>query len=719
MNQRLLHPLHHLRWGLAILSLLAYGCPGHERMDQAEKLALARSHLRAERYYSALSLLHNIPPTDENTAELHLLQALAYFKLEDYPNATTALEQANPRSPGLQILLAYFHLLGNDLERANALADSLVPLHGSSSELALLRGNISLQAHRYLEAERHFQATLAMDQRAVKAYIGLGHTALLQRRFGKAEEYYLRAVFLSADEIGPQLVLVNYYVATQRYDDAEETLRLTLARYHDNVMLQMSLVSLYIKMHRSREAIDLLEAVLTSMPFSNYIKILSVRLYFSLNHLDKAHNLILKILNDNSDSYHGLILYGEYLFRNADYDLSINYFNKALNKNPNSFLSYYYIAIIYLRKDNIHLATYFLEKSIQANPTFPNAHLLISTIYLKMRKYHMASDYANAVLNVSPNNIEAHLINGIVFYLQGHYNSAIYEFNVVEMLDPQNLSVKLWHALIELEQHHPKDAEKYVSALTASVTEKVFLQEQILQEYGIETLHLQQQLDGHVNANHDPVTWLILGHVYYTRADYARAEVAYRHAIAVPYPNVLPYYAMAQVEVWRGNGRQAIAYLEQAVMIDPTFVKSYRALGSLYEQGKNYQQARVTYQRGLQYAPDDPTLLNNLAWAHLMLGVDMGTAYMHIRKAITLAPDDPDLQDTLAWWCYLTQDYPQAISLLKKLVKTQPDHAIYYYHLGMVYLKSGDNKQARQHLQQALDLGIDPESRRLINEHIP
>ena len=277
----------------------------------------------------------------------------------------------------------------------------------------------------------------------------------------------------------------------------------------------------------------------------------------------------------------------------------------------------------------------------------------------------------------------------------------------------------VWCALIELEQHHPKDAEKYVSALTASVTEKIFLQGQILQEYGIETLHLQQQLDGYVNANHDPVAWLILGHVYYTRADYARAEVAYRQAMAAPHPNVLAYYAMAQVEVGRGNRRQAIAYLEQAVVMNLAFTKSYRALGGLYEQEKDYQQASVTYERGLQYAPDDPTLLNNLAWAHLMLGCDIGIAYMHIRKAIILAPEDPELQDTLAWCYYLTQDYLQAITLLNKIVKAQPEHALYRHHLGMAYLKSGDSAQAQQHLQRALELGIDPDSRRLIKEHMP
>jgi hypothetical protein len=49
------------------------------------------------------------------------------------------------------------------------------------------------------------------------------------------------------------------------------------------------------------------------------------------------------------------------------------------------------------------------------------------------------------------------------------------------------------------------NAETYVSTLTASVTEKIFLQAQILSEYGIEAPHLQQQLNDYVNANQAPV----------------------------------------------------------------------------------------------------------------------------------------------------------------------------------------------------------------------
>jgi Flp pilus assembly protein TadD len=162
-----------------------------------------------------------------------------------------------------------------------------------------------------------------------------------------------------------------------------------------------------------------------------------------------------------------------------------------------------------------------------------------------------------------------------------------------------------------------------------------------------------------------------------------------------------------------------MAYLEQAVAIDPTFTKSYRALGSLYEREQNYQQARAAYEQGLAYAPGDPTLLNNLVWAHLMPGGDIGTASVHIRQALTVAPEDPDLQDTLAWWYYLTQDYPQAITLLQKIVQAHPRQAIYRLHLGMAYLKSGDHDQARQHLQHALDLGIEADDRRRIQDQMP
>jgi tetratricopeptide (TPR) repeat protein len=719
MIKRLLYGSQRLRGGLALIGLLAFGCTDPERMDQVEKLALARAQLRAEHYYSALSLLHNIGHTEENAAELHLMQALAYFKLEDYLHATAALEQAHPQSPGLQILLAYFHLLDGDRARAGSLAETLTSQYGTLPELALLKGHIYLRDQKYQEAERHFQAASTTEHIAVNAYIGLGHTAVLQRRLGKAEEYYLRAVFLSTDETRPHLALVNFYVATQRYDDAEDTLKLALERYPDDITLQMSLINLYIRIHKKQEAAALLETVLAVLPFSDYLKVMAARQYFALQQLDDAYKLINEIMAVDRENYNGLILYGEYLFRKGNDELAANYFQKALTKNSNSYIAQYYMGVIHLRAKNMRLATHFVEKSLQVNPGSAHPYILMGAISLQTHKYALASEYANAVLAIYPGHVDAHLIRGIALYLQGHFEAASYEFSVVAVLDPQNASAKVFRALIELEQGHFEEAEIYVSDLTSSVTEKIYLQAQILQERGIEIPTIQQQLGRSIGTDDTPVAWLMLGRSYYSRADYAQAEVAYKHAMAASGANALTYYAMAQLDIGRGNRRQAIAFLEQAIASNPAFTKSYRALGSLYERDKDYPQARRAYERGLQYAPEDPALLNNLAWVHLMPGGDMATAYLHIRKAVTLAPEDPDLQDTIAWWYYLAHNYSQAITLLKKIVKSQPEQAIYRYHLGMAYLQSGEPQEARHHLQQALDLGIDTEQRRLIEEHMP
>jgi Flp pilus assembly protein TadD len=161
---------------------MVMGCTDAEKTHQAEQLVLARAHLHAERYFSALSLLHDIPHTEENATELRLMQALAYFKLEDYPHATTAIEQVHQQAPGLQIVLAYLYLLVGNLEQANYLANGLAHQYRTLPEMMLLKGNISLKAHQYQEAEHHFRTAITMDQTTFKAYIGLGHTALLQRR---------------------------------------------------------------------------------------------------------------------------------------------------------------------------------------------------------------------------------------------------------------------------------------------------------------------------------------------------------------------------------------------------------------------------------------------------------------------------------------------------------------------------------------------------------
>jgi predicted Zn-dependent protease len=65
--------------------------------------------------------------------------------------------------------------------------------------------------------------------------------------------------------------------------------------------------------------------------------------------------------------------------------------------------------------------------------------------------------------------------------------------------------------------------------------------------------------------------------------------------------------------------------------------------------------------------------------------------------------ESPIYWDTAGWVYYRRGEYDKALPVLKKVVESLPQAAVFQYHLGMAYLKSGDTKDARTHLAKALE----------------
>jgi Flp pilus assembly protein TadD len=95
---------------------------------------------------------------------------------------------------------------------------------------------------------------------------------------------------------------------------------------------------------------------------------------------------------------------------------------------------------------------------------------------------------------------------------------------------------------------------------------------------------------------------------------------------------------------------------------------------------------------------------NNLAWMLAESGGDLDEALRLAQVAQEKLPDLPNVLDTLAWVHYKKANYPAAIDLLRNCVGKDPKNAVYQYHLGMAYFKSGDRQRARTSLTEALKL---------------
>jgi tetratricopeptide (TPR) repeat protein len=127
-------------------------------------------------------------------------------------------------------------------------------------------------------------------------------------------------------------------------------------------------------------------------------------------------------------------------------------------------------------------------------------------------------------------------------------------------------------------------------------------------------------------------------------------------------------------------------------------------IGMLYEAQGRPQDAEEWYQRALQIDSRAAAAANNLAWIWAEKGENLDSALELAQVALRELPAQPQVADTLAWVYYKKELYAMASPLLERAMAGDRANAVYPYHLGLVYLKRGETRKARQYLQQALDL---------------
>ena len=81
------------------------------------------------------------------------------------------------------------------------------------------------------------------------------------------------------------------------------------------------------------------------------------------------------------------------------------------------------------------------------------------------------------------------------------------------------------------------------------------------------------------------------------------------------------------------------------------------------------------------------------------------------KKAIAADPENDAYQDTIGWIYYQMGIYNLALIHIKKSVENRENSAVVIEHLGDVYLKLGDLKEAKSQWKRALE--IDKENERL------
>lgn len=135
----------------------------------------------------------------------------------------------------------------------------------------------------------------------------------------------------------------------------------------------------------------------------------------------------------------------------------------------------------------------------------------------------------------------------------------------------------------------------------------------------------------------------------------------------------------------------------------------FYARGICYERMDKWEEAEKDFTKALELDPDQPDVLNYLAYSWLMMDRNIEKAEEMLKVAIEERPDDPHIIDSYGWALFKQGKYDDALEYIEKANMIMPYDPTTNDHLGDIYWHTKRYSEAKFQWKRALDLGPEPE----------
>jgi Flp pilus assembly protein TadD len=255
----------------------------------------------------------------------------------------------------------------------------------------------------------------------------------------------------------------------------------------------------------------------------------------------------------------------------------------------------------------------------------------------------------------------------------------------LERANPKDRELQLQMGVLELHDKHFKEAEEYFRKLSANGNNDVRPLSGLTQ-----TLASEGQLDKAVallqeetkkTPNNNQVRYLYaVTAAMAGRYDTALAE--FQHLAAVsPQPQL--YLALGNVFRIKKDYSNALANLEKSAQLAPKDSRPVVAEAEVLDASGRTREALDKYRVALRLAPNNATLLNNVAYLLADTGGSLDEALKYARRAVELDSKQPRYNDTLGWVYYKQNLNDTALQVFRGLTETNPDNPTFHYHFAM------------------------------------
>jgi tetratricopeptide (TPR) repeat protein len=215
----------------------------------------------------------------------------------------------------------------------------------------------------------------------------------------------------------------------------------------------------------------------------------------------------------------------------------------------------------------------------------------------------------------------------------------------------------------------------------------------------------RRRVDEAVAARGNDVKRLMLAaRVYLADPDVRRAESILRHVVAIDPSNVDAARSLADCLTGQQREAEARQVLEQLVERMPASTDAQTSLALLLERMGDIAGARARYERIVAADSRAALASRRLAALYLEHKENLDVALNLAIVAVQEMPDDPASNDLLGWIYTQKGLFINGLPHLENAVKSAPTNAVYRYHLGTAYMRTGDAARAKAELTRALEI---------------
>lgn len=613
----------------------------------------------------ALNMLKSSP----DHVPARILAGALEYRLKAYAQAEQHLRQAlnqAPQHPGARQLLAAVYLATGEADRAQELLQPLLTQQPPDPRVLALAGEVHLAQGELAKAAEYYEKAAALDKDNAALRTRLGALHLRAGETDEALQELQAAAAMDAAGYRADLGLVMIHVARNQLDQALAAANALERKQPDNPVSHNTKGAVYVAKGDSASARKSFERALQLNP----------------TFLPAVRNLAMLDL------------------REGKADAARGRYQAVLAKEPNNEKALLGLAAI-LRATGAADSEVerTLKKAVSANPTSVPARLALIDFLLRANQPKAALVAAQDAQAAFPNDVRIVQALGTAQLAAGDVQQALSTFSRLAQMRPQAASVQVRLAAAHRAAGDEagmlralRKALELDPGFTAAQREIItyYVRQGRFQD-GVNEARAMQKA-----RPTEAIGYLMEGDVFLLQGNLKAAEEAYRKGLRQS-PNPYLIARLHSVLVRAKRESEASALVAQWIRDHPDDLVVPAYLAEVDLKGGAYQEAVRRYQAILEKQPNNPVVLNNLAFAASK--VNDVKALEYAERAYALAPTSPAVLDTLGWILVEKGQVERGVQLLARAVDLDPDYTEIRLHYAKALLKAGKKEEARRQLE--------------------